>query len=148
MYTIPLGTIKKFHLKYYILKECHIIDLCCTKEIHESNHLTISNTYVLQNRINNKIIEFKENNPYLIYDFQSTYIAQVNKLYIYFWRPETDEEFNKRMCSMDINKRDRLISLLNTFLIDNNSSNYVEREKINLFEKEFLASLYEHKENL
>ena len=35
MSTIPLGTIKKFGTKYYILKECCIIDLCCTKEIHQ-----------------------------------------------------------------------------------------------------------------
>lgn len=142
MSTIPLGTIKKFGTKYYILKECCIIDLCCTKEIHENNYLTISNTIVLQNRISNRIIEFKEKNPNLMYDFQSTYIAQVDKIYIYFWRPETDEEFNRRMVSINIKKREKLSSLLNSFLIDNNSSNYTELENVKKFEKEFLETLY------
>lgn len=140
---IPLGTSKKFNSsKHYILKECCIIDLCCTKEMHEKDSSAISNIYVLNNRINNRIVEFKEKNPYLIYDFQTTYIAQVDKLYIYFWRPETDEEFNRRMVSINIKKREKLSSLLNSFLIDNNSSNYTELENVKKFEKEFLETLY------
>lgn len=141
MYTIPNGTIKKFHSTYYVLIEFCTVDLCCTEQAHDDENSHICYTYSLQNRINSKISEFKCKFPVFEWDFQTSYIAQDDKLFIYFWRPETADETKKRMVIINSLKRKMLKNLLNEFL-ENNSTSYFEKEKVKKFEKEFIEALY------